>query len=106
MESFGSGTNAGTSGVNDRALPYLIQAAGTADNGTGAAIIDIIDYSSSSKTKTLTGFLGTELNNVVPGRVVLGTCLYNKTDAITSIQVVNSNGTFSAGCSIALYGVR
>jgi trimeric autotransporter adhesin len=106
IESFGSGTNAGTSGVNDRAFPYLIQCAGTADNGTGAGIIDIIDYSSSTKTKTLTAFLGTDLNNVVNGRAVLATSLYNKTDAITSIQVVNSNGTFSTGCSIALYGVR
>ena len=69
----------------------------------GAAVIDILDFSSSSKNKTvraLTGALGNETN------VGLYSGLWMDTSAITSITVDSANGDYIAGTRISLYGIR
>jgi hypothetical protein len=80
---------------------------GTADNGVGAAIVDVIDYASTSKAKTFKYISGSESNGLVPGYVVLGSASGYDTTAISSLVLSTSSGTtFQAGCSIALYGVK
>ena len=81
----------------------------TLANVYGVAIFDIIDYSSTSKYKTLRSFnggtvLGTFGNN---DRIGLNSGLWTSTSAITSIQFSpNSLGNFIAGSTFALYGVK
>lgn len=75
---------------------------GTTANIFGATIIDIIDYASTSKTKTFRHFSGVDFNG--SGFIALHSNLWNSTSAITSITFspnqANTNTTF------ALYGIK
>ena len=95
-----------TGNAFNRGYLGLIQSAGLADGGQGAGIVDIIDYSSTTKRKTGRVISGTDTNNLVPGYINLTSFHWLNTAAITSIDIVTSNATFSTGCSIALYGVN
>jgi hypothetical protein len=94
-------------GLFDRIFIMRTSTVGTADNGVGAAIVDVIDYASTSKAKTFKYISGSETNGLVPGYVVLGSASGYDTTAISSLVLSTSSGTtFQAGCSIALYGVK
>lgn len=70
----------------------------------GASIIDILDYTSTSKHKTIRTFAGADQNG--SGRVGISSGLWMSTSAITSIVLVADTGTFGANSSFALYGVK
>jgi hypothetical protein len=75
-----------------------------ATNTFGVAIIDILDYSNTSKYKvnrTLTGF-----DNNGSGFVLLRSGLWQNTAAITQIDLSLGSTTFQQYSSIALYGVK
>ena len=67
-------------------------------------IIDIHDYASTTRTKSLKALFGTDRNG--SGEVTLNGGLYNSTSAITSITFLTGSGNFSTGTSIALYGIK
>jgi hypothetical protein len=70
-----------------------------------AAVVDILDYGSTSKTKTIRSFTGADFNG--SGAVQLMSSLWNSTSAITSLDfVTDTGGNVPQGCTIALYGVR
>lgn len=69
-----------------------------------AFVTDILDYSSTTKNKTLKGLYGTDANG--SGQAVLISGLWINTSAITSISITALGGTFSANSSFALYGVK
>lgn len=73
-------------------------------NMYGCGIIDIIDYSSTTKNKTVRGFVGMDVNNASYSCVNLGSIGMFSTSAITSLTLSSSgsamNGTF------ALYGIK
>jgi hypothetical protein len=80
---------------------------GTADNGVGAAIVDVIDYASTTKTKTFAYISGSNANSVTTGYAVVGSAVSLSTTAISSLVLSTNNGSsFQTGCSIALYGVK
>jgi hypothetical protein len=68
----------------------------------GAAIIDILDYSSNAKNKVI-NVLGGEDNNG-SGTMDLNSGAWYSTSPITSIQLVN--GPFTVNSHFALYGVK
>jgi hypothetical protein len=70
-----------------------------------AGIIDVIDYASTSKNKTVRGFYGIDTNNTVGQGVSVGSGAWYSTSAINSITITTS-GTFGSGTSIALYGIK
>lgn len=87
-----------------RVFPYNATAATPYSN---VAIIDIIDYSSTSKYKTVRIFSGKNTNNTQPGRdaVELSSTLWLSTSAINSISFnMQQNGL--SGSSFALYGIK
>lgn len=69
-----------------------------------AVIIDILDYSDTSKFKTSRILGGTDLNG--SGRFGLKSGLWRSTNAITSIKLNPSSGSFSQYTKFALYGIR
>ena len=70
----------------------------------GATVIDILDYSSSSKNKTSRHLTGSDNNG--SGQVVFDSgCWYN-TAPITSILFYPGSGNFAEYTTIALYGVK
>lgn len=68
-----------------------------------AIIVDLADYASSTKNKTVRAFSGQDTNGA--GESDLWSHLWVNTNAITSITVL-TDGTFSSGTSIALYGIK
>lgn len=82
----------------------------TADNATasvfGAAIIDILDYASSSKNKVVRSFQGYDQNGAGLGGMTSG--LWLSTNAITSIKVFShySPGKLAQYSHLALYGIK
>jgi hypothetical protein len=67
----------------------------------GAQIIDIIDYASTSKYKTIRNFGGINTNNTGFDQIMIGSAAWRNTSAISSITVYNC-----VGGTIALYGIN
>jgi hypothetical protein len=78
---------------------------GTTPTSTmGVGIIDILDYASTTKNKTVRSISGGDVNGT-GGIVVLGSGLWLSTSAITSITLlVGSN--WVNGSTFALYGIK
>ena len=76
-------------------------AAGTT-NVMGAAIIDIHDYASTTKTKVARAITAYDANGT--GAIYLASGLYNSTTAINSITFF-VGGNFNTQTSFALYGM-
>jgi hypothetical protein len=87
---------------------FAVHTAATAPaNVFGAGIIDILDYSSLSKTKTMRSLAGIETNSATDLR--MGSGLWFKTpEAITSITFLAESGSsnFVQYSSFSLYGVK
>jgi hypothetical protein len=99
----GDGSTAAARGVTGTDGYYLLYKDGmNAGSYPTTAIIDIIDYSSTSKYKTVRGISGQDRNG--SGSIELGSSLWLNTAAINSITVNTVNS--ATGTSIALYGVN
>ena len=87
-------------------------AIGTTTSGFfGTNIVDILDYTSINKNKTLRTLGGADVNGIVGGiggRVSLGSGLWmNSSTAVTTITLTPASGTlFSQYSSFALYGIE
>jgi hypothetical protein len=74
-------------------------------NIIGVTLIDILDYSNTTKNKTLRAVSGTELNNT-NGEIYLTSGLWMNTNAITSITLTSETNNFSSISTYALYGIK
>jgi len=75
----------------------------------GVTIIDIHDYASASKNKTVRYFTGVDTNSSVANAsyVTLGSGLYAATTAVSSIDIITDGGTnFTTSSTFALYGIK
>jgi len=75
---------------------------GTTANVFGAFIIDVLDYTSTSKFKTFNAFGGYDSSG--QGTLRLQSGLFQSTNAVTSISLTHN--TFKAGSIFSLYGVK
>ena len=108
---YGDGTSAnsgGTTGDSQVNLGYL-PAASSPANVYGVAIIDILDYASATKAKTIRSLSGNDQNNAD------GIIFFNSgfttanTNAITTVSLKSgtySGGNFTSGSTFALYGIK
>lgn len=99
-----SGANA-TTGMIQRVIP----AASATSNVMGVGLIDIHDYASTTKNKTLRSITGTDCNGIAPStdwQISLQSGLWVNTNAITSISLISSTGNFTTASTFALYGVK
>lgn len=72
----------------------------------GASIIDVVDYVSSAKNKTLKAIAGGDGNLTQTNYAVsYSSGAWFNTAAITSITIYAGNGGFASGSSFALYGI-
>jgi hypothetical protein len=81
-----------------------IPAANAGSNIFNAAVIDILDYGSTSKYKTVRSLIGRDLNG--SGLVLLHSGLYQSTSAISSITIYPAADNFAQYSSFALYGIK
>jgi hypothetical protein len=77
------------------------QNTGLATTATTAAIIDILDYTSTSKYKTMRSLAGATVSN----EVGLYSGFWRSTAAITSLTVKTGASTYVANSRFSLYGV-
>ena len=79
-------------------------------NVWGVAIMDILDYASTTKTKTLRTLAGYNSNTtgITGNNINLSSGLWFKTpEAITSINILcDQSASFIEGSNFALYGIR
>ena len=85
-ESFYDGNNAGSSTYEK------------------VAVLDILDYTNTNKYKTSRLLWGADYNG--SGKIVLGSCLFQSTNAISSISFQPFSTNFAANTRIALYGIK
>jgi hypothetical protein len=69
-----------------------------------ASVIDILDYSNTSKNKTVRNLNGYDLNG--SGEIGIRSNLWANTSAITSISVTPGSNQFAQYSQIALYGIK
>ena len=67
-------------------------------------IVDILDYASTAKNKTVRRFTGRDFNS--SGIVDVGSGLWMSTSAITAVRLIATTNTFKQHSTAALYGVR
>ena len=80
---------------------------GPATNTYAAGIINIHDYASSTKNKTVRGMTGANFNNTDTAfGITLGSGLFMSTSAITSIKFLPAVTSFGAGSTFSLYGIK
>lgn len=95
----------GFGGTGGNGYIYGITAAGGNTAGLmGVGIIDILDYTNTSKLKTYSIFSGIEQNGT--GVISLTTGMFNSTAAITRIDIQGSQGSFTTTSVFSLYGLK
>lgn len=105
----GSSASAGNSGsattslyVSDMAGPWATQTANT----FSGAVVDILDYASTTKNKTLRALTGQDRNGY--GRVILNSGSWSNStiQAINSITMTTDGTAFAEYSQFTLYGVK
>ena len=100
----GDGASATATGADTVTAPQVGLATRNSDTALGVSIIDIHDYASTTKYKTLRVFNGADRNGA--GSVQLQSGLWMSTSAISSISIINFNGNFKTNSAFALYGIK
>ena len=102
---YGEGSVAGADSSTTRAnIPLARMVTSSSTSVFGANIVDILDYASTSKNKTVRTFKGEDRNGA--GAVLLESGLWMSTSAITSIKITGRSNNLAQYSQAALYGIR
>jgi len=105
----GNGSSAGALGESSQnaCRIYSVGSRGTENNRMGACILDIHDYASTSKYKTVRAIGGIDVNAAsTNGEISSSSGLWMNTSAVTSITLTIGSGNFASNTQIALYGIK
>ena len=110
-ELSGDGTTVASSGAVAGGVTNASIARSTgSDSGAdiyGVSVIDIHDYASTTRNKTIRSLFGINNNALSTEYVGTRSVLYIGTDAITSLTFTSASSTsFIAGSTFALYGMK
>jgi hypothetical protein len=102
---YGDGSSVVASNDSNTTLAYVARGAGASASSSifGAAVIDILDYANTNKTKTVRALSGHDNNG--SGYVWFASGLFNSTNAISSITMNVQDGNFAQYSQFALYGI-
>lgn len=104
LDGNGSSASAyGQTSMSAMPLGFAVRNGSLADTYS-VSIIDIHDYASTTKNKTLRAFSGYDLNG--SGNATLFSGLRLNTAAVTSVTLSPGSGSFKAGTTFALYGIK
>ena len=100
----GDGATAGAGSSVSGTSMLLGRYTRNSETAKGVAVIDILDYSSTNKNKTLRSLSGCDMNGA---GFIYGSAsgLWMNTSAVTSIQFTG-NGNWKTGSTFALYGIK
>jgi hypothetical protein len=102
---YGDGVTAQSAGLNNQPAMYGQRLANgnTSSSTFGGVIIDVLDYSNTSKTKTIRNVGGFDNNG--GGAIFLASGGFYSTNAITSVTFSSESGNFAQNTRIDLYGI-
>jgi len=101
----GATVNADGNTNESRVLALTINDLGAATASSSPYIVDIHDYASTTKNKTVKSIGGKDNNNS-DGYIFLQSGAWRNTAAITTIELVEVISTFNNGSVISLYGIK
>ena len=100
-----SATSANTFGDTVMSMGQLLPLSNQTASAFGTFVMDILDYSNTTKNKTARTLAGFDVNGA--GIVLLSSGLYAKTDAINSITLFPSaSASYPQYSQFTLYGIR
>ena len=106
-ELYGTGASAGAyGGASQTSISmYAISTAYSDANRFGVSIIDILDYATTNKNKTVRNLSGLDYNG--GGQITMNSGAWFSTSAVTTITLIPDGGTsFNQYSSFALYGIK
>jgi hypothetical protein len=107
-ELIGSASTASsTASTSQNNIEFLTGVSGTGSPGSSfrAGVIDILDYTSTSKNTTVRALYGGADTTQV-SKIALLSGLFNNTAAVTSLTFLLATGNFDNGAIFALYGIK
>jgi hypothetical protein len=107
LEGNGASASAASSGATTTSFTiYSNNREGTVPTYPNVGIVDIHDYASTTKYKTVRTFSGADKNGTNPnGEVQLVSGLWSSTSAVNSLTI-RCSVTWNAGTTFALYGMK
>jgi hypothetical protein len=106
----GTGSAAEAGGAISLANGYAVRSVSGEDlaaNVMGVGIIDVHDYTSTTKNTTVRSFSGGDSNSASSNAgVALTSSLFVNTDAITSVSLLTDGGNWTTNSVFSLYGIR
>ena len=105
MYGVGSGTG-GASGLTTGSNTVKVLAYAGASYQFGPTIIDILDYATTTKYKTVRAMGGVDINNVGTGIVALSSGVWINTAAVNSVTLSFGGATAVQHTSFSLYGIK
>ena len=108
ITAVGNDINATNSWGDSTAMWGLIYGTGTPYADTFAVtVMDLVDYSSTNKRKTIRASMGGSNNeNDSNSELRLANWTYQSSDAIDTITLTTTSGTFASGTIASLYGIK
>ena len=100
----GSGSAASAFGVASTDVAANLFPGGITGSYASVAVIDILDYASTSKYKTFRIFSGQRYTG--SGYLEICSGLWMNTNAITSISLVNATTNWGTSTRVSLYGIK
>ena len=100
----GDGASATATGADSVTAPQVGLSTRNSDTALGVSIIDVHDYASTTKNKTIRIFNGADRNGA--GSVQLQSGLWMNTSAVSTISIINFNGNFKTTSVFSLYGIK
>jgi hypothetical protein len=99
----GSTVTSTATAADFRIIQDFVPTANSTANSFGVGVIDILDYATTSKNKTVRWFAGSLISS--SNRVALISGARYLTDAVSTLQMY-SNGAFVNGSRVSLYGIK
>jgi hypothetical protein len=108
---WGNGSSATSGGNSNTSYALLTNAAGNGNYplAVGAIRTTILDYSSTTKWKTIMGMSGFDNNQAANNNnitTVLNSGMYYNNSAVQSITLTPTSSSFTANTSFTLYGIK
>lgn len=101
---YGDGSAAGSSGIASRTSILTTLFCSDSTSIPTVSIIDIHDYASTTKNKTIRSFGGYDKNG--SGYITLSSGVWLSTSAVTSITLLKEAVNYTADSVFALYGIK
>ena len=102
---YGDGSSAGAGSATSSNTRSILYTRNSSSTTPAASVVDILDYGSTSKNKTVRALIGGDYNG--SGAVALNSLLWmNSSNGITSIKIQPTAGTIRQYSHFALYGIK